>query len=175
MAGAFKKRGAKVVVVSGPVEISYPAGVKVVPVTTALEMLAAAKREARSARVVVGAAAVGDWRFAKAASKKLKRKPGPLNLTLLPNPDIIKALALRRPKGQVVVGFALETHAAVKFARRKLEAKGLDAVVVNGPKSLAGEFSDAALVEKDSVTPLNARSKSAAAAKLVRAIERILK
>jgi phosphopantothenoylcysteine decarboxylase/phosphopantothenate--cysteine ligase len=176
LAKAALARGARVVVVLGPTDLEFPRSVKVVRVTTGMEMYEAALREAKGAAVAIGAAAVSDWRFQSAAPRKLKRRPGPLRLTLLPNPDIIMALARRRSPRRIVVGFALETHAAARFARRKLEKKGLDAIVANGPESLAGDsFSKAVVYTRGGAArPLNARSKDAAARKIVGIIEELV-
>ena len=161
-------------VVSGPSEIAFPPSIKVVHVTTGLEMYAETLRRAKRADLVIGAAAVSDWRFAKTAKLKIKRQPGPLRLTLLPNPDIIKAAALRRPKGrdQIVVGFALETHDLFKHAKQKLERKGLDAVVVNGPSALAGNFSSAVLLLRGGASrDLGSGTKSVIARKIIKEVE----
>ncbi len=147
LAEAARAAGAKPVVISGPVSLRAPRGVAVVSVTTALEMRRETLKRSRSAAIVIGAAAVSDWRLAgKPAKHKIKRSPSAVRLTLVPNPDIIKdAAALRRP-GQVFVGFALETRRAAEHARGKLIRKGLDFVVANGPSSLASGRIRATLV-----------------------------
>lgn len=175
LAKAAAARNARVVVVSGPTDVTYPAGVEVVRVTSGLEMYKEALRRAKRAEVIIGAAAVSDWRFAKSSSRKIKRKPGALRLTLIPNPDIIKALASRRPAGQVVVGFALETHAPLRYARKKLVEKGLDAIVVNGPATLSGSSIDATVVTRGGAArPLGVLTKRAAAAKILDIVEELL-
>ena len=151
LAAAARALGAKVVVVSGPTALPPPRGVEVVPVTTAREMRRETLRRSRAAALVIGAAAVSDWRFASASPRKIKRRPGPVRLTLLPNPDIIKDAASRRRPGQVFVGFALETHRAADHARGKLERKGLDLVVANGPENVASGRARVALVSRTGV------------------------
>lgn len=143
--------GARVMVVSGPTALSAPTGVEVFPVTTGLEMHERVMRLRARADVVIGAAAVSDWRFAAASTRKLKRRPGALRLTLLPNPDIIKDVGRRRraKRRQVVVGFALETHDRLAHARRKLSAKGLDLIVINGPSALERRRSQAVVLRRD--------------------------
>ena len=137
LAAAARRLGARVTVVSGPTALAAPPGVAVVPVETALQMRREVLKRSRRAALVIGAAAVSDWRFARRATHKVKRGPRPPRLTLIANPDIIKdAASLRRP-GQVFVGFALETRRAEEHARRKLARKGLDLVVANGPGNLA--------------------------------------
>lgn len=175
LAAAALARGARVTVISGPVSIDYPRGAEVVRVTTALEMHAATLRRASRAAVIIGAAAVSDWRFARTATQKIKRGPGEAQLTLRPNPDIMAAVGKRKRRGQVVVGFALETEHRVAHAARKLRAKNLDAIVANGPSSLGGETSEAVLLTRgDHVIPLGRASKAAQARKIVREIERLL-
>lgn len=173
LARAARALGAKVRVVTGPTELHPPAGVKVTRVETGLEMRAAALAFAREADLVIGAAAVSDWRFPKASPRKLKRKPGPLRLTLLPNPDIIKDVAARRRKGQIVVGFALETHHRVEHAKKKLLAKKLDAIVANGPATLAGGRIEATVLTRDASHPVSG-TKDAAAKKILKVLETLL-
>ena len=176
LAKAAAARGARVVVVSGPSELAFPPSITVVRVTTGLQMHAAVLRRAKRADVIIGAAAVSDWRFSKSSDRKIKRKPGALRLTLLPNPDIIKAAARRRPKGrdQIIVGFALETHDALSHAKQKLERKGLDAVVVNGPSALAGKTSAAVLLLRGGAARnLGKGAKSAIARRIIKEVERI--
>lgn len=148
LAAAAKKEGATVTVVSGPTNLEPPPGIRVVKITTAMQMHRETLRRVRAADLVIGAAAVSDWRVAKTSAQKIKRKGSPLRLTLIPNRDIIKdAASLRRP-GQIFVGFALETRRAEAYARGKLERKGLDLVVANGPESLASGRISATLVAK---------------------------
>ena len=149
LAAAAKSAGAKVTVISGPTNLEPPPGIRVIPVVTALEMRRETLRRSRAATIIIGAAAVSDWRVAKKAAHKIKRNNSSLRLTLIPNRDIIKdAASLRRP-GQLFVGFALETRRATAHARGKLERKGLDLVVANGPESLASGRIAATLVAKD--------------------------
>ncbi|MBI3563789.1 MAG: hypothetical protein HY079_01175 [Elusimicrobia bacterium] len=151
LAAAARAAGARVTVVSGPTALPAPRGVAVVPVETALEMRRETLKRSRAAALVIGAAAVSDWRFAKTSARKIKRGPGAVRLTLVPNPDIIKDAASRRRRGQVFVGFALETHDAVRHARAKLEKKGLDLVVANGTATLASGRARVALVSREGV------------------------
>ncbi len=137
LAAAARSLGARVTVVSGPTALSAPRGVAVVPVVTALQMRRETLKRSRGAALVIGAAAVSDWRFASVAKHKVKRTSGLRRLTVVPNPDIIKEAASRRRRGQVFVGFALETRAAERRARAKLAEKGLDLVVANGPANIS--------------------------------------
>lgn len=125
--------------------------------------------------VVIGAAAVSDWRFAAVSRHKIKRSARSLRLTLVPNPDIIKEVARRRGpgSGQIVVGFALETRRWLSAAAGKLESKGLDLVVANGPASLSGDGSRAAIVRRaNRPQVLGPMSKRELAKRILKAIER---
>jgi phosphopantothenoylcysteine decarboxylase/phosphopantothenate--cysteine ligase len=176
LAAAARALGARVVVVSGPVALPPPRGVTVVPVTTALEMRREVLKRSRGAAVVIGAAAVSDWRFSSVARHKIKRRAGARRLTVIANPDIIKdAASVRRP-GQVFVGFALETRRVAESARRKLVKKGLDLVVANGPENLASGRASAILVRRDGRRAIpegtKARVARAIVAEAVKLLER---
>lgn len=160
LAEAARNRGADVTVVAGPVSVDTPHGVTIVPVTTAEQMLHAMRAQAASADVVLMAAAVADYRPAKASARKLKRGAGTLTLELAPNPDILATLGSARTPGQVLVGFALETNDGVANARGKLRAKGVDLVVLNSPADgIGGETNRATLVEARSAKALPRTSK----------------
>ena len=132
IARAAVRRGARVVLVSGPANLPDPPRARVVRVRTAREMRDAALREAPAATVIVKAAAVCDWRPAEAAAQKIKKARGePPSLALEPNPDILKELGEAKPEGQILVGFAAETEDLAANARAKLEAKRLDMIVAN--------------------------------------------
>jgi phosphopantothenoylcysteine decarboxylase/phosphopantothenate--cysteine ligase len=146
LARAALKRGASVTVVTGPAEAPLPSRAKTVAIRTGLEMLRETLRRARGASIVIGAAAVSDWRVASPAKKKIKRSSSDLRLTLKPNPDIIKSVARRRRPGQIVVGFALETHDRLTHAAAKMKSKGLDLIVANGPSALGSDRSSATLI-----------------------------
>ncbi|HVT14187.1 MAG TPA: bifunctional phosphopantothenoylcysteine decarboxylase/phosphopantothenate--cysteine ligase CoaBC [Fimbriimonadaceae bacterium] len=130
LARAALLMGAKrVVVVSGPVGAAYPLQAEVVRVTTAGEMLEAAKPLAGEADLIVGAAAVADYRPANPAEGKIRRTSEPMTIELTPNPDVIAELA-KLCKGQVV-GFAAEPSSDLSSARDKIARKGLAAIAVN--------------------------------------------
>lgn len=131
MARAALMMGASVTVVSGPVEVSYPARCIVIRVESALEMLDAALAAAPEADVIVGVAAVADYRPASKTKGKLRRKSESLHLELVPNPDIIAALANAAQPHATVIGFAAEPHPDLAEARNKLERKGLSFIVHN--------------------------------------------
>jgi phosphopantothenoylcysteine decarboxylase/phosphopantothenate--cysteine ligase len=132
LANAAALRGADVTLISGPVHLKTPRNTRRIDVETATEMLDAVKQEFPKCDVLVMAAAVADYSPAHAASRKIKRdeKGSGISIELKNNPDILKTLAPLK-RHQSVVGFALETENGVENARRKLEAKSLDAIVLN--------------------------------------------
>ncbi len=174
LAAAAKAAGAKVTVISGPTELEPPPGIHIVKIVTALEMRKETLRRSRGAAVIIGAAAVSDWRVARTAAHKIKRSASSVNLTLIPNPDIIKDAAAKRRPGQIFVGFALETRHATAHARGKLVRKGLDLVVANGPASLASGRIAATLVAKDFTRRLPPGPKARVAKIVVAEITRLL-
>jgi phosphopantothenoylcysteine decarboxylase/phosphopantothenate--cysteine ligase len=129
LAEAALRRGAKVVLVSGPVSIQPPGSAEVVAVETAEQMREAVLQRLDQATVVIATAAVSDYRPKSAARHKIKRS-GPMALELEPTADILGEVARRR-REQVLIGFAAETENALENARKKLAAKSLDAIVVN--------------------------------------------
>jgi phosphopantothenoylcysteine decarboxylase/phosphopantothenate--cysteine ligase len=126
------RRGARVLLVTGPVALTPPAGADVVRVETAEQMRETVLERLPQASVVIKAAAVSDFRPDFAPSRKIKREGhGPLTLELQPTRDIIAEVAQKAGPGQIIVGFAAETHDAIENARRKLKGKSLQAIVVN--------------------------------------------
>src|SRR4051794_6551972 len=126
-------RGADVTVVAANVGLPRHPRVRYVDVVSAADLLAACEQEFAPADVLLMAAAVADFRPAKAAPSKLKKAGlDALELTLEPTPDVLSGLAAAKAPGQVLVGFAAEHgEGAIEYGRGKLERKGLDAVVVN--------------------------------------------
>jgi len=132
LAAAAARRGADVTVVAANVSLPAPAGVRVVAVQTAAELLDACEARFDAADVLLMAAAVADFRPRAAAAAKLKKDVGPPRLELEPTTDVLGTLSSRRRPGQVLVGFAAETgEGAISYAREKLTRKRLDAIVVN--------------------------------------------
>jgi len=129
IAEAALRRGARVLLVSGPTAIEAPGAAELTPVETAEEMLAAVLKMLPESTVVIKTAAVADFRPKAAAGQKIKRK-GEMTLELEPTADILAEVA-RRKTSQVVVGFAAETENVLENARKKLASKSLDAIVVN--------------------------------------------
>ncbi len=140
LAQAARERGAEVVLVSGPTALPVPRGVDFVPVTTAEEMAKALSLRFRWATVLIMAAAVADFRPARAASQKLKKDARTWrSLELEPTEDILEFLSKQRTS-QVMVGFAAETGNLVARATDKLTRKGLDLIVGNDVTIEGGGF-----------------------------------
>ena len=126
-------RGAEVVLISGRTALEPPAGVRFIRVGTTREMLDAVLAELPELHLLVMAAAPADYRPAEVAEHKIKKRADILNIELVRTEDILSEVATRKQLGQGVVGFAVETRDEVPNARKKLEEKSLDLVVVNNP------------------------------------------
>jgi phosphopantothenoylcysteine decarboxylase / phosphopantothenate---cysteine ligase len=130
VAAEAASRGADVVLVTTRPDTA-PHGARVVPVETAAEMAAACRIEAPDAEIVVMAAAVADFRPSEATDRKLKKRDGAPEVELVPTDDILAELGAHKPAGQVLVGFAAETHDLLQNATDKLHRKNLDMIVAN--------------------------------------------
>lgn len=125
-------RGAEVTLIKGPTCIKPPYGVKVVNVTTAEEMYRAVMDECEKADIIVKSAAVGDYKFATVFEQKIKREgKGSLQVTLEENPDIAAEVGRRKRDGQILIGFAAESHELLENAASKLKKKNMDMIVAN--------------------------------------------
>ncbi|HWD45043.1 MAG TPA: bifunctional phosphopantothenoylcysteine decarboxylase/phosphopantothenate--cysteine ligase CoaBC [Actinomycetota bacterium] len=172
------RRGAEVTAVAAATTVDPPAGARLVRVETAQQLYDAVLAEADAQDVLVMAAAVADFRPKRAAQGKLKKDQGVPEVVLEPTPDTLAELGRRRRPDQVLVGFAAETGDHLAGARRKLEAKRLDLVVLNhveGANSAFGaDDADAYLVDADTVEELPRTSKAAIAARLLDRVEALL-
>jgi len=138
IATALAALGARVTLVSGPVELPDPPGIEVHHVETAEDMMAAC-RAALPADAAVFAAAVADWRIALPSRNKLKKSSGAPALALVPNPDILATLSAPGPhRPRLTVGFAAETEDVLAHATAKLAAKNCDWVVANDVRPETG-------------------------------------
>ena len=179
VARAAAAAGAEVTLVSGPVEIPDPSGVKTIHVETATEMLSAAQ-SALPVDVAVCAAAVADWRVDAIANEKVKKSGGRLpSLSFVENPDILATLSHGKKRPRLVVGFAAETEKLLEHAREKLLRKGCDWIVANdvSPKSgtFGGRNNQVHLVTAGGVESWPVLSKEAVADGLVRRIATTLR
>jgi phosphopantothenoylcysteine decarboxylase/phosphopantothenate--cysteine ligase len=129
IAEAALRRGARVLLVSGPTALTPPGAAELTRVESAEQMREAVLNLLPQATIVIKTAAVSDYRAKSASLQKIKRK-GPITLDLEPTVDILQEISVRR-QSQIVVGFAAETENVLENARQKLAAKHLDAIVVN--------------------------------------------
>jgi phosphopantothenoylcysteine decarboxylase/phosphopantothenate--cysteine ligase len=130
LAAAARDAGARVTLISGPVNIPAPERVRMVNVTSALDMFNATKSELEHGQVFIASAAVADYRLASVAPQKVKKSTDTLTLELVKNPDIIAMVAAHVPH-PFTVGFAAETQDVERYARGKLESKNLDIIIAN--------------------------------------------
>ncbi|MGH7824316.1 MAG: bifunctional phosphopantothenoylcysteine decarboxylase/phosphopantothenate--cysteine ligase CoaBC [Candidatus Binatia bacterium] len=130
LARAALRRGATVTLVSGPTALEAPAGVRLLPVTTAAEMRTAVLQAFGECTAVIMAAAVADYHATSFSEKKMKRGKAPIELRLEPNPDILMELGTQK-NGKMLIGFAAETDELVSNAAKKLREKNLDMIVAN--------------------------------------------
>jgi phosphopantothenoylcysteine decarboxylase/phosphopantothenate--cysteine ligase len=172
IAQALALAGADVVLVSGPVSIPDPAGMRVIHVETARQMQAAVEAEL-PADIAVMVAAVADWRTADAAEEKMKKEhgKGPPVLSLTENPDILKGVGHHERRPLLVVGFAAETEKVIEHARGKLERKRADWIVANdvSPETgiMGGDRNSVRLVTRNGIEDWPELPKGEVAARLV--------
>lgn len=172
LARACQQAGAEVVLVSGPVTIAAPDGVKVHRVESAREMLAEVEQElSHGCDIFIATAAVADYRPELVAEQKMKKQgDGGLSLTMVQNPDIVATVATRQDR-PFVVGFAAETNNVLEYAQAKLHKKSLDMVVANDVSKAGLGFNsddnEVQIVCPDQVLELPAASKQVLAGKIV--------
>ena len=175
IAKAAAEAGARVTLVSGPCGLPAPTNVERIEVISALDMHEAVQARAAEQALVIGVAAVADYRPATQAPQKIKKESAegaaePPAIALVENPDIIASVAAL-PNGPVVVGFAAETENALDNARRKRRRKGLDAIVVNdvsNPKiGFNSDHNAATLIWADGEVELAYQGKEALATSLI--------
>ena len=140
VAAAAWRRGAEVTLVAGPLGVAVPVGVRHLHVESTAEMQSAVERELSRSDVLVMAAAPADYRPVDVSASKLKKTGDSRSIALAENPDILASTrSVRRPDA-IVVGFALETDDVIANARRKLDAKALDLIVLNDAKEPGAGF-----------------------------------
>lgn len=140
--------GAKVILVSGPVDVEYPKGIELIKVETAEEMYDAATGSFEKSDIAVLSAAVADFRPSSFADEKIKKKKASLHIDLEPTEDILSELGKRKNENQVLVGFALETENEIENAQGKLKKKNCDLIVLNSLNDKGAGFG----VETNKVT-----------------------
>lgn len=162
IAAEAQRRGAKVTLISGPVQLNTPAGVHRLDVLSAQEMLQACQKHFPKNDIFIGTAAVGDYRFEKPKRHKLKKSNETLKLQLKPSPDILATLSQIKKNGQVLVGFAAETRELLKNAKAKMQRKKLDLIVANQVDAKGKGFGS----DQNQVTILTRRGKNVSLPKL---------
>jgi phosphopantothenoylcysteine decarboxylase/phosphopantothenate--cysteine ligase len=131
IAKRFAEKGARVVLVLGPTHLEPPKGLEILRVETAEQMFNAAMKQSPDADFIICAAAVADYRTGEIQDRKIKKTEEPLRLELVKNADILAHIGKQKREKQVLVGFALETHDEESNARKKLETKKADLIVLN--------------------------------------------
>ncbi|MDQ2632471.1 MAG: bifunctional phosphopantothenoylcysteine decarboxylase/phosphopantothenate--cysteine ligase CoaBC, partial [Pseudomonadota bacterium] len=178
IAAALARLGADVRLVSGPVAIPDPAGVKTVHIERAEEMRDAVE-QLLPADAAIFVAAVADWRTADAAGQKIKKVAGkgPPSLEMVENPDILAGVGHHRKRPYLVVGFAAETNDVLKNATAKLKKKGADFIVANDVSGsvMGGDRNLVRIVSKAGVEEWPEMDKDEVAARLADLIAAKLK
>lgn len=146
LAEAALARGHDVVIVSGPVDITYPAAAQVIDVVSTEEMLQAARRVFPDCDGLIGVAAPSDYRPVRVAANKITKTGEPLTLHLVETDDVVATLGAQKT-GQWLVGFALETEDQRLRALVKLEKKHCDLMVSNGPEAMHSLENDVEIID----------------------------
>ena len=150
LAKAAKKLGAKVTLISGPVHLDQPHVADMVNVVTAQEMHRETMKRFSKADIIIMAAAVSDFKPSRFSKKKIKKgKKGASSLKLSANPDILSELGKKKKKGQILIGFAVETDNLEREAKKKLKEKKCDWIVANRHTTMGSEKGKALLLSKE--------------------------
>lgn len=158
IAQAAQARGAEVTLISGPVQLQAPRGVRLTPVVSTMDLYQAMLSLCQEQDVIIQAAAPADYRMETVHEQKLKKQGGEkLTLTLVENPDVAKAVGERKRAGQTLVGFAAETQHVLANAQKKLENKRLDLIVANDVTAPGAGFG----VDTNIVTLITANGETA--------------
>ena len=180
LAEACINAGAKTTLISGPVSCEPPAGATVINVETTQEMFDVSMAAAATADIFIGAAAVVDFKPATVSDRKIKRSGvEAMDLSLVPNPDIIASVAGSETRPQLVVGFAAETHDVQDYARKKLEGKSLDFIFANDVSDQSIGFNSeqnaGVLIGKDTDIAMPMSSKRILAESIINELTKVLR
>jgi phosphopantothenoylcysteine decarboxylase/phosphopantothenate--cysteine ligase len=171
IARAAAKRGAEVTLVSGPVELAAPLGVKLVPITSAKDMFEAVTSVSSEQDAIIKAAAVADYRPKVVGTEKTKKKDGDMAIELERTDDILAWLGVHRTDGQFLCGFSMETQNMLENSRAKLEKKNIDMIVANNLKVEGAGFGTdtnvVTFITKDGIEELEKMSKTEVAHRLL--------
>ena len=179
LAEACINAGAKTTLISGPVSCAPPLGATVINVETTQEMFDASMAAAATADIFIGAAAVVDFRPTTVSDRKIKRNGvEAMDLSLVPNPDIIASVADSEARPQLVVGFAAETHEVQDYARKKLASKSLDFIFANDVSDHSIGFNSeqnaGVLIGKDADIAMPMSSKRVLAESIIGELSKVL-
>lgn len=174
MAAAALAAGHQVTVVSGPVQVVYPAAARVIPIVSTEELLEVCLGVFPQCDGLVAVAAPCDYRPVQVASRKIRKTGEPLRLELVETPDVVAALSAIK-QSQWLVAFALETHDQRMRAMQKLEQKNCDLIVVNGPAAMHAEQTEVEVLDRSgAVVGRFAGAKESVAGEIFAAIGRRL-
>lgn len=140
IAEAFYNAGAKVTMVAGPLSVSVPEGIEVIPVKSAQEMYEATRKYFAESHIIIFTAAVADYAAAEVASQKIKKKSDEMSIELIKTIDIAGTLGKEKGEHQLMMGFALETQNAIENAQSKLQRKGFDLIALNSLQDKGAGF-----------------------------------
>ena len=164
-------RGARVILVSGPVSIEPPLFAQLVPVVSAEDMYNAVMKYKYEADIIIKSAAVADYTPVAVSSEKIKKQDGDMRIELRRTKDILKELGQSRRENQFICGFAMETENLIENAFKKLESKNVDMIVANSLKTEGAGFGTdtnvVTLITKDGKTELPLMSKDEVAMKIL--------
>jgi phosphopantothenoylcysteine decarboxylase/phosphopantothenate--cysteine ligase len=146
LADVAKKMGADVVLITGPVQLKTPPGVKRIDITSARQMHSEAVLAAKNSDIIIAAAAVADFRPTKTAINKIKDKE--LTIKMTKNPDILFEIGKIKRPNQLLIGFALETKNLTKNALKKMTEKNCDYIVANHSNVIAQTKSTVTIISK---------------------------
>ena len=172
LAEAALEFGHDVIVVTGPVAVTYPAAAEVRPIISTEELLAACEEIFPACDGVIGAAAPCDYRPVRVEEHKITKTGEPLVLKLVETPDVMATLGVAKRGGQWLVGFALETEDQRFRALTKLERKSCDLIVLNGPSAMDATDNQVEVLDRSgAVVAALSGSKESVARGILRAIE----
>ena len=174
IARAAARRGAEVTLVSGPVDLKAPLGVKLVPVVSAKDMFDAVTSVSLEQDAIIKAAAVADYRPTVVGAEKTKKSDGNMNIELERTDDILAWLGAHRREGQVLCGFSMETQNMLENSRAKLVKKNVDMIVANSLRTAGAGFGTdtniVTVITKDGAEELALMSKDQVAHELLNRI-----
>ncbi len=173
-AQAALEKGMEVTIISGPVQVDYPAGARVLPVITTEEMLQAALQEFPKADVTIGAAAPSDFKPILPSVKKLTKADltqhgeiPVLTMEFIETPDILAALGKMKREDQILVAFALETDHFYEHAYEKMKRKNADYMILNRPTAIASERTTIEILKDSKTLAIVEGSKAQAAREIL--------